>query len=417
MKFISFIGNRNLYYHDEPLAKDPNLKEYHNNNQKELALYLLEEYKTEKEYLKEKIISFFLKNNNYKFEKYFIVGTNQSSPIAGKNDTIYQTKIIKNKLEENFNECLGNVEIIEYKGNPSNEEEVMDFFRNEMHKYLKKDDDVVFLSAGGTYQTKINMILWGIDKENLNNFTVFSLSEYDNEIRKNSWPRIIKESSIKENIKKSLDSWDIKYSRLLIDNFNIINKGSPEYKYVLFLEKRINNLDLISSIKDLKETELSNIFKELSEDNREIIKEMFSLIQICYEKRNYLIITLLLKSFADIFKKQISKEKKIDIPEHNNENLRKSWNNEIIKEIKKINESERKIFFFANSRDGISKYRNSSLITHGVGSINKDEFDGLFANSSFKNYTNFMNESDNIFKWKENYDNYVKIKKQIKIKI
>lgn len=416
MKFISFIGNRNLYYHNKPLAKDPNLKEY-NNSQKELALCLLEEYETEKKYLEEKIISLFLKNNNYKFEKYFIVGTNQSNPIAGKNDTIYHAKIIKNKLEENFNECVGNIEIIEYKGNPSNEEEVMDFFKNEMHKYLKKDDDVVFLNAGGTYQSKIDMILWGIDKENLTNFTVFSLSEYDDEIRKNSWPRIIKESSIKENIKNSLDSWDIKYSRLLIDNFNIINKGSPEYKYVLFLEKRINNLDLISSIKDLKETELSNSFKELSEDNREIIKEIFSLIQICYEKRNYLIITLLLKSFADIFKKQISKEKKIDIPEHDNKNARKSWNDKIIKEIKKINESEREIFFFANSKDGISKYRNSSLITHGVGSINKDEFDGLFANSFFKNYNKFMDQANNTFKWKENYDNYLKIIEKIKKQI
>lgn len=416
MKFISFIGNRNINYHGQPLKKDHSLKVY-NDNQKEMAFYLLEEYEKEKEHLEEKIISVFLKDNGFKFEKYFIVGTDQGDPIAGKNDTIYHAEIIKNKLEESFKDCIGKVEVIKYNGDPSDEEEIMVFFKNEMNNYLTKKDDVVFLNAGGTNQLKMNMIFWGIDKENINSFNVFSLNEHSGEMKEANWPRIIKETSIKKHVKDSLDLWEIKYSKSLIDSFNIINKGSREYSLILFLEKRINNLDLIYSIKDLENSQLSSLFKALPEDNKEIIKEIFSLIQILHEKKNYLIITLLLKSFADIFKKLISNENKIIIPAHDNKNARETWNHNIIEKIKEINEPEKEIFFFANSKDGVSKYRNSSLITHGIGSISKDEFDGLFANSFFKSYINFMNEANSVFKWKESYNNYLRVKEEIKKQI
>ena len=133
-------------------------------------------------------------------------------------------------------------------------------------------------------------------------FNVFSLKDYNNKIEENYWPRIITELRIREDIKKSLDSWEIKYSRSLIDNFNIINKGLPEYQYIKFLEERINNLDLINSFKLIKNDKINKYFSEVSEYDRETIKEIFSLTQILYEKKNYLLITLLLRSFSDIFK-------------------------------------------------------------------------------------------------------------------
>jgi len=417
MKFITFIGNRNIDHHNESLDKDHSLNE-NKNNQKDMAKAILEDYEREKEFIEEKFISFFLKNNNtYKFDKYFIIGTNQDDKGAGKNDTIYHAKIIQKKLEENFEDCVGKVEIIEYNKDPSNEKEISIFLNENLPKYLKKDDDVVFLNAGGTCQLKMNMIFWGINSENLKSFNVFSLKDYSNKIEENYWPRIITELRIREDIKKSLDSWEIKYSRSLIDNFNIINKGLPEYQYIKFLEERINNLDLINSFKLIKNDKINKYFSEVSEYDRETIKEIFSLTQILYEKKNYLLITLLLRSFSDIFKKIISEEMKMEIPSHEDEKERKKWNDKIIKKIKELNKIEQEIFFFTSNKDGLSKFRNSSLITHGIGSISKDEFDGLFANSYFEKYSNFMNQADESFHWKEKYNNYIKIKDAIKKKI
>ena len=136
MKFITFIGNRNIDYHNKSLDKDYSLNE-NKNNQKDMAKAILEDYEREKKFIEEKFISFFLKNNNtYKFDKYFIIGTNQDDKGAGKNDTIYHAKIIQKKLEENFEDCVGKVEIIEYNKDPSNEKEISIFLNENLPNAL-----------------------------------------------------------------------------------------------------------------------------------------------------------------------------------------------------------------------------------------------------------------------------------------
>ena len=59
MKFITFIGNRNIDYHNKSLDKDYSLNE-NKNNQKDMAKAILEDYEREKEFIEEKFISFFL---------------------------------------------------------------------------------------------------------------------------------------------------------------------------------------------------------------------------------------------------------------------------------------------------------------------------------------------------------------------
>ena len=55
MKFITFIGNRNIDYHNKSLDKDYSLNE-NKNNQKDMAKAILEDYEREKKFIEEKFI-------------------------------------------------------------------------------------------------------------------------------------------------------------------------------------------------------------------------------------------------------------------------------------------------------------------------------------------------------------------------
>lgn len=416
MKFVSIIGDRNFLYDGEPLRKNPSLNTG-SHDIKSFSKLLWEDYEKEKNHFSEGIITRFLNQYDNKFEKYFFIATNQEGRV-GKNDTIYTAKIIKKILEER--EIHKNkIEIIEYNGNPSDENECLNFYKNNIAKYINEKDEIIFLNSGGTLQLKMSFIFWGLEFKNVNKFDIYSVNEGDGEIRKNYWPKIIYENSIKEEIARSLDTWNIKQAKDLSLDFHLINKNSESHHLFNFLEQRINNFDLKESLSELKKTnnyEFSKYFNYEIGD-RKTLKDFWSLVNICYEKKQYLLIVTLFKSFIDIYSKLISIENNKEIPKYSSEKSNEfyKWKEEIWKIIETSNNKETEIYKFLNNKDRFAPYRNNSLLAHGVGSISKDEFDLIFHKSNkCKTFEEFMRVVDDCFKWKENYNIYSKIREKIK---
>jgi len=414
MKFISIIGDRNLLYDKDPISKSSKIKN-DSEDVKSFTELLWEDYDKQKEHFSESIITNFLNKCNKKFEKYFFIATNQEGE-ASKNDTIYAAKIIKRKFEEK-EEFKNKIEIIEYNGNPSREDECLNFYKKNIANCIDKNDELVFLNSGGTIQLKMSLVFWGLEFKNVKNFNIYSISEIDGKIRKNHWPRIISENSIKEQIIKSLDVWNIAQAKDLSLDFNLIKINSDSHHLFNFLEQRINNFNLkesSSEIDKINNREFLEDFKYEIE-SRKTLEDFWSLVYICYEKKQYLLIVTLFKSFTDIYLKIISKENNRTIPEYDEKdgnNLYKKWREEIWNIIESSNSIETEIYKFLNNKKR-NIYRNKSLLAHGVGSISKDEFEKEFTNK-YKSFEKFMEKVDTCFHWKKNYNTYLKIKDKIK---
>lgn len=139
---ISNIGNRNILYKGEIL----NNKAFRAETEK-----IWNNLDLEKEHLSIKIIPNHITADT---QKIILISTSQNNFDYNHQDTIYEGKILKVLLEEQFRIP---VEVITFKGNPTNENEIFPFYADFFRKIISHTSKTqfVFNDAGGTPQMKL----------------------------------------------------------------------------------------------------------------------------------------------------------------------------------------------------------------------------------------------------------------------
>ncbi len=139
---ISNIGNRNITFKGEILNNVTFRKETER---------IWNDFPQEKEHLFIQIIP---NHINADTQKIILISTNQDNPAYNNQDTIYEGKILKVLLEEQFKIPV----VIEtFKGNPTNENEIFPFYADFFRKIIfdTNKTQLIFNDAGGTPQMKL----------------------------------------------------------------------------------------------------------------------------------------------------------------------------------------------------------------------------------------------------------------------
>lgn len=139
---ICNIGNRNITYKDKVLDKDTFRYET------EKIWNIFDEVK---ENVKIQIITNHIDD---KIKKIILIVTDQVNPEYNNQDTLFEGKILKLLLKEQYNI---EVEIETYSGNPTNEDEIFPYYSLFLRKFISNNEfsRLIFNDAGGTPQMKL----------------------------------------------------------------------------------------------------------------------------------------------------------------------------------------------------------------------------------------------------------------------
>nr|NQU94494.1 hypothetical protein [Bacteroidota bacterium] len=102
------------------------------------------------------ILDSFLESNDNGFEKVYLICSNQVDETKQDQDTLWEAKIIKSIIEKEYHITT---EIIEYTKNVTNNNYLLRFYRDMLHKLCEKHDTEKFIicDAGGTAQQKSSL--------------------------------------------------------------------------------------------------------------------------------------------------------------------------------------------------------------------------------------------------------------------
>ncbi|OFX30466.1 MAG: hypothetical protein A2X08_05520 [Bacteroidetes bacterium GWA2_32_17] len=138
---ISNIGNRNLHFKDIEIS----INEF-----KILTQTYWNDFDSYKKHISLQII----KNHiDGQVEKIYLIVTNQQDEKHNYQDTIFEGMIMQKMILENYNIP---VQLIEFNGNPSDENTLFEKLENELKKVFKAHPEhhFIFNDAGGTTQMK-----------------------------------------------------------------------------------------------------------------------------------------------------------------------------------------------------------------------------------------------------------------------
>ncbi|MEL6194122.1 MAG: hypothetical protein AAFR66_18825, partial [Bacteroidota bacterium] len=141
MILLSSIGNRNIQYKGEFL----DVRSF-----RTLTKVYLQEFDTHKEHLSLSIIQTHIDET---VKAIYLITTNQADEYFRDKDTLYEGEIMKKLISSEYEIP---VHLMEFNGNPSDENEFMAFFAHKMKELLNTypEEEFVFNDAGGTPQMK-----------------------------------------------------------------------------------------------------------------------------------------------------------------------------------------------------------------------------------------------------------------------
>jgi len=159
---VANLGNRNLKFngklYTEKPGSDNDLSLYNEKNSfKSLTqkIWNLWDSGSKPEIdIEINILDSFLRDNQYVFEKVYLIGSNQIEEKKQDQDTYWEALIIKRIIEENFGISS---EVIECRKKVTDNNQLLVFFRDTLKDLKQKYPEAKFIicDAGGTPQQKL----------------------------------------------------------------------------------------------------------------------------------------------------------------------------------------------------------------------------------------------------------------------
>ncbi len=290
MLLISNIGNRDVKYQGQPI--DGSLIRQNGED-------LLKNYATKKKYLSYPLISPFLEKFGNKIKNIYLFVTNQGDERFKNSDTLHFGRIIKQWTEETYNI---NVNVIEYRYNPTNYELIYNFFTTYFSEYKNLFDDkgkrIISLS-GGTPQMNgaLYVILSSIYPTNNEFYNIF-----EEKLIPINHEQTINKIFIKKSCTELLKINEYQSIIEVLNKYNIMNH-EPLLLFLNYAHFR-KNFDFkqseeylkkfLNSIPSSEHEEYTFLNLENISDPKTLIKELFWNMEMSCTNQNYLFLVALL---------------------------------------------------------------------------------------------------------------------------
>lgn len=290
MILIANIGNRDVLYKGVPLK---------NNNFRRKSEALLKIYELQKDNLSFPILSPYLETFKDKLKRIYLFVTNQEDERYRPSDTLFLGSIIKLWVKKTYNVS---VNVVDYVFNPTDYELTYRYFTNyflqERSVFDRAEKRLISLS-GGTPQMNgaLYVILSSIYPENNEFYSV----EQGNLIHVNH-EKTINKIYAKKGSSELLRIYQYQSIVRLLERYSLTSAKSLVFllKYAHF-RRNFNFEEAKNNLAEFKKTIPSAQHKDydfLDLDDivtpKNLIKELFWRIEICYKNHNYLFLVSLL---------------------------------------------------------------------------------------------------------------------------